>query len=158
MSDEVVIDFQELTRRVQDKDGYKVVSIATIRAGKRVYKVRNPLDDWFHRKIITDRQYAAGDRFRMLYEATTSGCSSMRFDGAPPPESRLSRTPGSRILDAHRELMSIAKQLGNTLYSQAVTFLVRGEGVPESRSERLKYTGRIQTILDRISEIITEKA
>lgn len=118
-----------------------------------------PIETLWRRKVggITDAQYEAAQKFERDFNvAMSAGSSTAAYDGVPPPDSYVSRTPSQRAIDANARLALARKALGVRM--SACVVVVVGEGHPVSEwARRVGMTpkaaiGYFRAALDRLCD------
>ncbi len=156
------IDFQELQRRARDKAGYDANLIESDRAGhKRALVTEHPLDTMKARKLINERQHAAGDRLRQLYETGSSGLAAMGFDGTSIDQ--ITHGPKSghpeAVTLAWAEYARIIRKLSVRIAWPLVRICCHGEKytdayqVKSDTRDATKALGKFQLALDMLSDL-----
>ena len=139
------IDFANFKRR-----GVYLVQRETARAGKRIYKIRDPLLSAQAAGWITPRQYNAGERFRDIWE----GCQHVggpNYDGVPPPQQTSSRIPSIPVLEAVGEWSLMRRSIGVTALVVLIDFIENG--IPKlSRAQRDRRRGKVTLVLDILAD------
>ncbi len=86
----------------------------------------HPLEGLRSRGSITVQQYDACMAFWSDFAMSEAGASACGYDGIPPPESYLSRTPSLTAMQAGAKVQQAKRALGARL--SAVAVVVCGEG------------------------------
>ncbi len=156
------IDFQELQRRARAKEGYDANLIESDKAGqRRALVTEHPLDTMKARKLINERQHAAGDRLRQLYETGSSGLAAMGFDGTSIDQITHGPKAGhpEAVTLAWAEYARIIRKLSVRIAWPLVQVCCFGEKYtdayrvkPDTRAA-LRAQGKFETALDMLADL-----
>lgn len=132
------IDFNELSRRVQQRIGYKVELISatgegaeSAKAGEQRAVVQAPLDMMRSRKVINERQFNAGNIFRGLWETSQSTMAMQAYDGMAVNDITYGPKAGlpDRVLEAGKNLHNIISRLSDPVRIPLLIVCCYGESV-----------------------------
>lgn len=153
------IDWDELRRREKHRPCYEQREEPSDTAGKPCARVNEfPLDMYLGRKIITDRQYDAGNTLRCDYEDGQI-LSCMPYDGTPAPKTYGPRTWPARQIEAAGAYSSALDAIGKTTEEWLKRLCCHGQAADEifqiNRGNKVAMSrayGRVQVALDILAD------
>lgn len=148
------VNFKELERQAKARDfeiGIEGTSAVAGGGDKRARRFEHPLDLWYRRKSISQKQYDAGCWLRDTCEEAQKSPPSSAYDGVPPPEHYGPASVTDAQVVASRKLEAARGHLGLLVYRDLQAFCCEGSKVDGTPFDRGTWRGRITAALDLLA-------